>query len=245
MLHLIFRRMGEASLTIACAGFLMCSFEARAVEESPAQVMYKACQTYVSHKTVNLKAQLKVETKTKGGDIQLDVYTTLVTAKMPNKFRALHMGDVAGDIFFDGKTLTVRDRHSQVYLRRELVGDLNDLLTASFGLSLQIPMLSLILAKDCTMESGSLVAVQGGFSERDGEEDLEHLIFHSQPEDIEWHIWIRKSPDRYFIRKMRVLSRRDISVGYEFLLLSENLDGEIADAVFEPDDSATYSKVWF
>ena len=122
--------------------------------------------------------------------------TSSTTLKRPNLLRMEREGGYARvELFYDGKTLTMRDRDGNVYAQRPTAPTIDGLVTELHaGAGLVTPAIDLLVSDPYTalmddVESGRVIGegVINGVR-------CDHLAYRNS--EVDWQIWIRKGPEQ-------------------------------------------------
>jgi len=179
-------------------------------QENAAETILKAMTNYVSsQKTIEMTFDSDIEVITP----QLEKIQFTNSGEMllsrPDKLRAHRQGgyaDVA--LFFDGKTVSILDKHNNGYAQFDAPGSVDQLveaLRAGHGISMPGGDFLLTNSYDVLM-AGVLEAKYIGHGVIDGLE-CEHLAFRNH--DTDWQLWV-ETGKRPIPRKL-VITSKDIN----------------------------------
>jgi len=192
--------------TVFAATFLAAPVMAES-QETDAGAILKAMSDYVgSQKTIELTFDSNIEVITP--QLEKIQFTNSGEALLnrPNSLRAHRLGgyaDVA--LFFDGKTVSIQDKHNNGYAQFDAQGSLDqlfDALRAGHGISLPFADLLLTNSYDVLMAE-VMEAKYIGHGVINGLE-CEHLAFRNH--DTDWQIWI-EAGKRPIPRKLVITSK--------------------------------------
>lgn len=122
--------------------------------------------------------------------------TTAMTLKRPNQLRMQRDGGFARvEMFYDGKTLTLRDLEGKTYAQRPTASNIDGLVTELHaGAGAVTPGIDLLVSDPYAalmddVQKGMVVgeAVINGVR-------CDHLAYRNT--EVDWQIWIRKGPDK-------------------------------------------------
>lgn len=213
-------------------------------EETPVEIMTKACNSYKNYNQVYVKALISIDEINENSNRVQKNSVVEIQAKLPNKFKASSQGDENFSVFYNGSTITALDTSTKFYAQVPLAGDLHDFLDATESLNQPTPALDMIVPKYCLdalskMDQGELLGQL-----KINDKDVQHLAFktNSNGAGLSYQIWVDKSQDRYVIRKSIITtSYEDQQLDYEYLLISEDLTTPIFDGIFDFLPDSTYS----
>lgn len=186
-------------------------------QKTDAGTILKAMTDYISsQKTIELTFDSDIEVITPQLEkIQFTNSGSMLLAR-PDRMQAYRVGgysDVA--LFFDGKTVSILDRHNNVYAQFDAPGSVDqliELLRAGHGIALAGADLLLTNSYEVLM-AGVLEAKHIGLGVIDGR-DCEHLAFRNH--DTDWQLWV-ESGKNPIPRKM-VISSKDINSAPQYTI---------------------------
>jgi hypothetical protein len=187
----------KALCMLATATLGLATAQGAGATEAEANALLKGMSDYLARQqTMALTVDTSIEIIT--SDIEKLQFnsTSTSTLKRPNQIRMKREGGFARvEMFYDGKTLTLRDLDAKTYAQRPtaptidgLVGELHA------GVGAAMPAIDLLLSDPYTaltedVQSGMVVgeAVINGVR-------CDHLAYRNS--EVDWQIWIRKGAEK-------------------------------------------------
>jgi hypothetical protein len=200
-----------AALASSSAPVVLGSSSAMAQDGADASAILKAMSDYVSsQKSISATFNSDIEVITP--ELQKIQFTSTGQIQMtrPDKIHLSRTGGYASvELFYDGKTVTLSDRKSNVFAQAEVPGTVEQLIEkirADF--SVDIPGADLLLGNPYEVLSADVIdAKHIGLGIVNGVE-CEHLAFRNL--DTDWQIWIatggKPVPCKYVITSKAVTS---------------------------------------
>lgn len=196
-------RLAVASATMA---FLACTAPAGAQD---ARAILKAMSDYVGAQK-NISATLESDIEVLTPDLEKIQFTSSgrMALTRPDKLYAQRTGGYADiELFYDGKSVTIRDRSADVAARIEApptIDKLVDELRDKYGV--EAPGADLLLSDtEAALTSGVVEAKYIGRGVIDGVE-CDHLAFRN--DEVDWQLWVavgpRPVPHKYVITSKTV-----------------------------------------
>ncbi len=217
-------------------------------EETPVEIMTKACNSYRNFDQVSINAHVSVdelyEDFTRGNK-----YSNVeIKAKLPKMFKAESKGGENFRVLYDGEAITALDTSTNFYAQYPLKGNLHDFLLLTERLNQPTPALDIVVPKYCLdnlklMNQGKFLAT----SNINGHE-VKHLEFYSTQRDssLKYQIWVDTSNERYVIRKLLLTTTyASQKLDYQYVLISKNVNSTNDDAEFSFNPDSTHKKTEF
>jgi len=186
-------------------------------DEADAKGMLKAMSDYLAaQKTISFGYDTNFEVVTKDHQKFLLASSGAIDLNRPDKFRATRSGGFARvEAVFDGKTLTLLRKDTNVYSQVDIPGTLDHLVDELRDkYQRPVPGADLLLSNVYDELMRDVIDVKDLGSGVIGEVECDHLAFRTK--EVDWQIWIaqgtRPYPCRYVITSPKVAQAPQYSI---------------------------------
>ena len=183
--------------TLLATAVVLATGQSAGAAESEANTILKGMSDYLARQqTIAVSFDTGVEIITSDLEKLQFNSTSSTTLKRPNLLRTEREGGYARvELFYDGKTLTMRDRESNMYAQRPAAPTIDGLVTELHaGAGLATPGIDLLVSDSYAalmddVQSGRVIGegVINGVR-------CDHLAYRNS--EVDWQIWIRKGPEK-------------------------------------------------
>jgi hypothetical protein len=205
-----FLKLFVANLSVA-ALFLIVGLgtpSAARADATDARKLLKAMSDYMAaQKVMSFRYDTDLEIVTKDNQKIALSSSAQVTLKRPDKIRVTRTGGFADvELLFDGKTLTMFGKDSNLYGQLEMPGTIDHLIDALRDMGKPVSGADLLLSDVYGKLMDNVVDVKDLGSGVIGGIEYDHLAFRTN--EVDWEIWIaqgsRPYPCRYVITSTKV-----------------------------------------
>lgn len=186
----VLRTLVGTALTIVAA-------QGAGATEAEANALLKGMSDYLARQqTMAMTVDTSLEIITSDLEKLQFNSTSAMTLKRPNQLRMQREGGFARvELFYDGKTLTLRDLDAKTYAQRPTAPTIDGLVTELHaGAGAITPGIDLLLSDPYAALTED---VQSGMVVGEGVINgvrCDHLAYRNS--EVDWQIWIRKGPDK-------------------------------------------------
>jgi hypothetical protein len=195
------RLLAASAVTVVLA---VCLGAPARADEADAKAMLKAMSGYLAAQTsVSFSYDTNFEVVTKDHQKLLLASSGAIDLTRPDKFRGSRHGGFANvEMIFDGKTLTLLAKDTNLYSQIDIPGTLDHLVDElRYEYGRPVPGADLLLSNVYDELMGDVTDVKDLGSGVIGGTECDHLAFRAK--DVDWQIWIaqgeRPYPCRYVI----------------------------------------------
>jgi hypothetical protein len=195
------RLLAASAVTLVLA---VCPGAPARADEADAKAMLKAMSDYLAAQTsVSFSYDTNFEVVTKDHQKLLLASSGAIDLTRPDKFRGSRHGGFANvEMIFDGKTLTLLAKDTNLYSQIDIPGTLDHLVDElRYEYGRPVPGADLLLSNVYDELMGDVTDVKDLGSGVIGGTECDHLAFRAK--DVDWQIWIaqgeRPYPCRYVI----------------------------------------------
>jgi hypothetical protein len=204
-----------------------------AADEAEAKSMVKAMADYLAaQKSISFAFDTNLEVVTTDQQKLLLASSGSVDLSRPDKLRAVRSGGFANvEMVFDGKTLTLLGKDSNLYTQVEIPGSLDhlvDVLRDEY--QRPIPGADLLLSNVYDELMREVVDVKDLGSGVIGGVECDHLAFRAK--DVDWQIWIAQGEHPYPCRYVITSKGVDQGPQYSIQISDWKTGGEVASSDF-------------
>ena len=177
-------------------------------DEADARKLFKAMSDYMAaQKVISFQYDTDLEIVTKDNQKLALSSSGKVTLNRPDKIRITRTGGFADvEFLFDGKTMTLFGKDTNLYGQLEVPGTIDHLIDALRDKGRPVPGADLLLSDVCDKLMATVVNVKDLGSGVIGGVEYDHLAFRTK--EVDWEIWIaqgsRPYPCRYVITSTKV-----------------------------------------
>jgi hypothetical protein len=206
-----FARAATTSLCLVALGLMLGLGGARSgasAAEADARSLFKAMSDYMAaQKSISFQYDTDLEVVTKDKQKLGLASSGRVTLNRPDKIRVTRTGGFADvEFLFDGKTLTLLGKTSNLYAQIEEPGTIDHLIDALRDKGRPVPGADLLLSNINDALMATVTNVKDLGSGVIGGVECDHLAFRTK--EVDWQIWIaqgsRPYPCRYVITSSKV-----------------------------------------
>jgi len=205
-------RTATTSLRIAALALMLGlggALSGASADEADARKLFKAMSSYMAaQKTISFQYDTNLEIVTKDKQKLGLASSGKVTLNRPDNIRFTHTGGFADvEFLFDGKTLTLLGKTTNVYGQLEVPGTIDHLIDELRDKYRRpVPGADLVLSNINDTLMATVVNVKDLGSGVIGGVECDHLAFRTK--EVDWQIWIaqgsRSYPCRYVITSTKV-----------------------------------------
>ena len=213
-------RTAKAILSIAVLALMLGlggALSGARADEADARKLFKAMSDYMAaQKVISFQYDTNLEIVTKDKQKLALASSGKVTLNRPDKIRAARTGGFADvEFLFDGKTLTLLGKNTNLYGQLEVPGTIDHLvdeLRDKYGKP--VPGADLLLSDVYDKLMPAVINVKDLGSGVIGGVECDHLAFRTK--EVDWQIWIaqgsRPYPCRYVITSNKVAQAPEYSI---------------------------------
>jgi len=216
-----FAKVSMASICAAALALVLCLYApiGALADEADARALVKAMSDYMaSQKVISFAYDASLEVVTVDHQKLALASSGTVALNRPDKLRATRAGGFADiEMIFDGKTLTLLGKNTNLYAQIDIPGSIDHLIDELHNTyDRPLPAADLLMTNvDEELMSG-VVDVKDLSSGVIGGEECDYLAFRT--EEVDWQIWIaqgdRPFPCRYIITSKKVADGPQYSIQF-------------------------------
>lgn len=200
---MIGQSLRAASLALACSLLAAPAMAADGVNRDADEILQAMSKFLAGTKAFSVSVDASIEVVTKEGQKLQMVNSASVLLERPSRFYLTRRGKFADtEAFFDGKKLTFYGKTGNAYIQRDVVGQIDDALTAlERDIGVPMPAGDLLLANPYPVLSSGVISSGYYGVEYVAGVASHHLAFRKA--GVDWQLWVKAEgnplPTKYVI----------------------------------------------
>jgi hypothetical protein len=192
---MIGRGLRAASLALACSLLAVPAMAAGVVNRDADEILRDMSKFLAGTKAFSVSVDASIEVVTKEGQKLQMVNSASVLLERPSRFYLTRRGKFADtEAFFDGKKLTFYGKTGNIYIQRDVAGQIDDALTAlERDIGVPMPAGDLLLANPYPVLSSGVTSSSYLGIEYVAGVASHHLAFRNA--GVDWQLWVKAEGD--------------------------------------------------
>jgi len=192
---MIGRGLRAALLALTCSLLAVPAMAAGVVNRDADEILRDMSKFLAGTKAFSVSVDASIEVVTKEGQKLQMVNSASVLLERPSRFYLTRRGKLADtEAFFDGKKLTFYGKTGNVYIQRDVAGQIDDALTAlERDIGVPMPAGDLLLANPYPVLSPGVTSSSYLGIEYVAGVASHHLAFRNS--GVDWQLWVKAEGD--------------------------------------------------